>query len=436
MTTPTDAQLKTIAEKIFVTGDLASTRLAKPATSGPAAFKTALDAIGSQPEFKDAGLAVIDFTRSASSPDVWLRNGDLSYRIGSASKIAVMLAAVQLRMEVRRIHDLKIVTTPAEFDALFANRQLWAKGKSNRTGLLDIAASAPLISEIFDFTKSPIDFAGPDPDGQTSAAKQKTIVDKLTDGHLAWRNWSDLKFSERYWLCGCLSDNVAAATCVSQVGVPYVKAVLRAYGLAEPARGMHFLATATYDNIPARAAPGAVAPPRQLVGQEMLPVLDAWVDGKGGFTDKRSVVPASAAALAAYMIGLMTDTLVNDGSVAFGLTGCKTLRNNLADGGAEAVQSFLVAGVGNVADTAIKKEVNKIGILKKSDGAKAPILCEFVYLETQQVPKPPAPRRETMKYAVIAVGLIDELDATPPGTGAVRKAKMLGEAVHKALLAL
>jgi hypothetical protein len=92
--------------------------------------------------------------------------------------------------------------------------------------------------------------------------------------------------------------------------------------------------------------------------------------------------------------------------------------------------------VGNVADTAIKKEVNKIGILKKSDGAKAPILCEFVYLETQQVPKPPAPRRETMKYAVIAVGLIDELDATPPGTGAVRKAKMLGEAVHKALLAL
>jgi hypothetical protein len=89
-----------------------------------------------------------------------------------------------------------------------------------------------------------------------------------------------------------------------------------------------------------------------------------------------------------------------------------------------------------VAGTVIKKQVNKIGILKKTDGAKAQIICEFVYLETQQVPKPAAPRREFMKYAVVAVGLVSELDLSPPGHSSSGKAGLLGEAVHKALMAL
>lgn len=436
MTTPTDAQLATIGDQIFVMGARASTRLAKPAASGPAPFTTALDPIGTQHDFKDAGIAVIDFTRSATSPDVWLHNENASYRIGSAGKIAMMLAAVQLRLDVRKILDLKIISAPAEFDALVANRKLWAKAKAPVAELLPIAGNPPLISQIFDFTKTPVDFAGPDPDGQTTEPKQKAIMDKLAGGHLAWASWSALKFSERYWLSGCQSDNIAAATCVSQIGVPYIKAVQRAYGLADTVRGMHLLSTSSYDKIPASATPPAVAPPRGITGPEPLPVLDEWKDSRGGFTDKRSVVPGSAAALAAYMIGMVTESLVNDGSLAFGHVGCTTLRNNLADGGTHAIESFLVTGVQGVAGTVINKQVNKIGILKKTDGAKAQIVCEFVYLETQQVPKPPAPRREFMKYAVVAVGLISEVDATPPGHSSSGKAKLLGEAVHKALMGL
>jgi hypothetical protein len=91
----TDAQLAKIAEQIFVTRERTRTTLPKPTLNGPAPFKTALDAIGAQHDFKDAGLAVIDFTRSEAFPDVWLRNENKSFRVGSASKIAMMLAAVQ-----------------------------------------------------------------------------------------------------------------------------------------------------------------------------------------------------------------------------------------------------------------------------------------------------------------------------------------------------
>ena len=42
------------------------------------------------------------------------------------------------------------------------------------------------------------------------------------------------------------------------------------------------------------------------------------------------------------MIAMKTDSLVNDGSVLLGQTGCDTLRNNMADGGADAISSFLV----------------------------------------------------------------------------------------------
>ena len=38
-----------------------------------------------------------------------------------------------------------------------------------------------------------------------------------------------------------------------------------------------------------------------------------------------------------------------------------------------------------------------------------------------------------MKYAVIAVGLISEADATPPGHSSNGKAALLGAMVHQAL---
>ena len=443
MATPSDAQLAQIAQHIFVMRDRATTRLPKPATTGPDAFKLALNPIATQDDFKDAGIGVIDFTVDPKNPNIWLHNPDKPFRIGSASKIAMMLAAVQLRLDVRRIQELNIISTAADFDALFRNTKFWKKAKPPQAEMQAIAepGSVPLVSNIFDFTKSPVDFMGPDPDGRTDPAVQKAITDRLpAGGELTWEKWTDFTFSERYWLTGSLSDNVAATACVSEIGVPYIKAVQRSYGLADPAHGMHLLASSGYDNIPRKTA-AVPSPPRPLTHVEPIHVEDFWRASSGAFTDQMSWVPGSAAALTAYMIAMMTNAIGNDpgGDAVITLldrtAACNTIRNNMAAGGAHAIMSFLVdLGVKSIPNTKIMRQLNKIGILKKSDGAKAPLVCEFVYLETKQDPAPAPPHREVMKYGVVAVGLID--DTGPGGHNAAEKAKALGAAVHSALLTL
>lgn len=431
-----DAQLTSIAAEMFVAQDRAKTKLPKPVTSGPSVFTTGLDPLATDADLKEGGMAVIDFTADPLKPHVWIHNGDLSFRIGSSSKIAMTLAAVQLRLDLRRILGLGIVSTAAECDELFRNPRLWRKAKGPQSEMQQMAsaAGAPLISRIFDLSKSPIDFQGPDPDTRTAAAK-KTLVESLPGGHLSWKTSPALSFSDRLWLTGSLSDNVAATACVSDVGPAYIKAVLRSYGLADLPNGMHLLASGGYANIPGSTTPPAPPPPRQLANVETIPVLDKFKNFRTGrFDDQRSWVPGSAAALAAYMIALMTDGLdVVDGTALSPLSvpgATATIRNNLADGGPQSITSFLADGIGKI--TTVKKQINKIGILKLEDGAETPILGEFVYLETEEATAPTAPlTRKAMKYAVIATGL---KKTTGSSLGPVGKAEKLGQHVHKALL--
>lgn len=462
MTTLSDAQLGQIAENIFVMGDRAKTSLPllpTPAIADPPdppdppdPHWSALHPIGAEAEFNAAGIGVIDFTEDPLHPKVWLHNGLETFRIGSASKIAMMLAAVQLRADVRRILELNIISTPDEFDELFRNPKLWQKAKAPRSENLQQAMSGsdgrpPLISEIFDFKKSPVDFKGGDPDGRTdpdgtpNLAVQQAIVDGLdADFELPWATWNKFDFSERLWLTGSLSDNVAATSCISQIGVPYIKAVQRSYGLAK----MHLLASAGYTGIPASST--LPAPLRQLRNKDVEPlsVDDYWWEPKThAFTDKRSWVPGSAAALAAYMIGLMTNGLGGDiGPPAISLLdralACRTIRSNLADSGPNTTSRFLIKGVKLVPGTNITRQFSKLGFLaketdkKKEPAAKLTLICEFVYLETKQVPPPP--RREVMKYAVITTGVISEPKLTDPDAGV--KCMDLGTEVHEALLKL
>jgi hypothetical protein len=439
MTTPSDAQLAQIAGVMFVAGDRSKTRLPKPVNTGPAAFTSALAGIAIDPRFQDASIGVVDFTADILTPKVWLHNENLPFRIGSASKIAMMLAAVQLRLDVRRIRALGIVSTDAEFDALFSNRNLWRKAKPPQIEMQEIVDSPPLISKIFDFKKSPIDFAGPDPDKQTLPANQTLIFNKLPTGrHLLWKS-PPMTFSERLWLAGSRSDNVAATTCVSDIGVPYIKAVHRSYGLFDPGRGMYLLGSGGYSDIPVKAKPPDPPPPRALAHVEMVQVNDKWLRG-GKYDNDRSWVSGSAAALTAYMIALIGNTLVVDpaGTVA-GRVGCTTIRNNLADGGARALESWMIAGptdapgTGIAGITNVKRQLNKIGVLRHADGAENPLLCEFVYVETKETTAPPAPHRQELKYAVIVSGLVSTAGA---GNSTAEKSAALGIAVHKALLSL
>ena len=444
--TLSDTQLTQIAQQVFVIGDRATTRLPKPKTTGSDAFKAALDPIAAQADFSQFGIGVIDFTKDSMAPDVWLHNGDSAFRVGSATKIAILLAAVQLRLDVRQILALNIISTAADFDALFSNPSLWKKAKGPAVEMRAIAANPPLISKIFDFGKDPVDFAGPDPNGRKDsddkpvAATQDAIVAKLPSGGSTWDKWTDFTFSERLWLAGCPSDDVAATACVSELGVPYIKAVQRSYGLADHLDGgMNLLLSSGYASIPASSGASAAKPPRQLPNPEPITVQDFWFSRKTGrFSDKRSWVPGSAAALTAYMIALMTDQFVNDRSLMFGQLGCDTIRKNLGDGGpydADQVSPHAGAihvGVLSVPDTQITRQIDKVGILGTAVGAKAALRCEFIYLETKQDPPPAAPARANLKYAIVATGVISE--AATGGDVAATKSTKLGKAVHQALL--
>lgn len=435
MATLTDTQLASIADEIFIMGDRKTTRLPKPANTGPTAFTTALDAIAGDARFKDAGIGVIDFTKFPVSPArVWLNKdkSDEPFRIGSASKIAILLAAVQLRLDVRRIRDLNIVTTPDEFDALFANRKLWKKAKAPQTEMQQIADAPPQISEIFDFSKSPIDFNGPDPDAQIDSAHRTPIFNKLpADRELTWDLRPLFPFSERLWLTGSLSDNVAATSCASEIGTPYMKAVQRAYGLADPAHGMHLLSSGLYASVPRKTTPPAPPPPRQFAHIEPIRVNDAFFAASSKtFSDHMSWVPGSAAALTAFMLAMIGDIFADASVLAGGQAACTTIRNNLADKVGPSISSFMADAIGGV--TTVTRQLNKIGILKRSDGAENPLLCEFLYLETKESHTAAHPDK-VMKYAVIAVALVSTPGA---GNGAVEKSQALGVAIHNALLAL
>src|SRR5439155_2910653 len=102
--------------------------------------------------------------------------------------------------------------------------------------------------------------------------------------------------------------------------------------LADPDAGMNLLLSGGYSEIEPRRKPLDAAPPRPLSDPEPITVKDYWWDpATRKYSDRSSRVPGSTAALTAYMIALMTNDLVNDGSVVFGEIGCKTIHKNLAD---------------------------------------------------------------------------------------------------------
>ena len=434
-----DAQLQQIADRLFLIKSSAQTKLTKPtnkpADAAPGSFVATLeDKIAKDARFKDLGIGVVSFDQpTATSPltasKVWLHNGDDSWRIGSTGKLAILLAALQLRDDVREVQYLKILSKPEEFDELFQLENLWKKSKNaEKSKIQAIAGDPPRPSTIFDFAKTPVDFTGPNPETPDKVGISGRLP---ADGELSWDKVPDFKFSELLWLTGSLSDNVAATSCLSEIGLSYTKAVQRAYGLFDEKNGMHMLLAYGYDytNHNFKKDPVAVsaADPtgpkyRFLSAAEYNTVKDGlFVKLTKKFNDHRSYQPGSAAALTAYMIALMQDELVDANHESQrGIEGCKTIRNNLAAGGAQAIESFLVTGVHDLPGVTINRQLSKIGILQESDGEPPGGLdCEFVFLDVQDNGSGKA-----LKYAVIATGINNSQNGP------------LGAEVHKALVSL
>jgi hypothetical protein len=429
-----DAKLQEIADRLFLLEDSTRTKLTKPTnTTGADSLAAKLDPIGTDARFADVGIGVVDFTTDRTK--IWLHNGDDSWRIGSTAKLAMLLAAVQLRDDVRKVHETGHVSKD-DFDELFAMSKLWKKSKNSRIQQIAGKDHAPRISTIFDFTKSNIDFFGPDPD----TPNVNDIVGRLPVPenpahvpHLTWPTAQDFEFSERLWLAGARSDNVAATTCISEIGVDYIKAVQRAYALFDPGKGMHLLLAGPYSNLDTTSPvshTSALPKFRVLRNLEFNSVKDATFNPKTKkFDDQLSWEPGSAAALTAYMIALMNNQFVTLGQgFQEGKVACTTIQKCLSNGLAGlTTRSAIADGVKTI--TTVSREITKIGLLGKADGEPGALNCEFVYLETQETDL------RIMKYGVVVTGIRSKPNPDgSPGPSATKLTQDVGKLIHQALL--
>lgn len=388
--TLSNADLQKVADQLFMLKHLAPTKLVAPANSP--SLTTNLGPIVAADKFKNLGIAVVNFTADPANPTTFLINGDRAWRVGSTGKIAILLAAMQLRDDVRQVQALKLISTAKDYDDLFALPKLWSKSKFADARRLGDPANAPRISTIFDVTKTPAEFIGPDAD---SPQKADIFIRVQAGGstHLKWELALDFDFTERLWLCGALSDNVAATSLLSEIGVDYVKAVQRAYGLYDDAHKRGLLLAGPYanmkDNTPVNNdVPAPTFRPLQHI--EYSNVSDGMFNpATHAFDDHRSFEGGTAAALIAYAIALMKDELVDpDHEDTRGISGCKTLRTNLSTGDSShgetrcVLAEAIVAAGGTVA-----KQISKIGLLGKPDGEPGPLDCEFSYVEVTGGPK-------------------------------------------------
>jgi hypothetical protein len=412
-----EAQLQQIANKIFILNP-SSAPLPKPINS-TGSLSSKLNPIAQKTRFKDLGIGVVDFKNGFDNPKVWLHNGDKPWRIFSSGKLSILLAAVQLRNDVRKVIKEELVATPEDLDTLFS--KIWKRSKESK--IRDIATNdcTPRVSTIFDFDKDPIDFDGWDK--ILSAGPDRT---RLTgppphfDYHLNWKDAPKFTFWERLWMTGARSDNLAATTCISEIGVPYLKAVQRAYGLFNPAKGMHLLLAGIYVlnvnvNVKVKTSKAFKYRKYERKKEEHSKVSDAYLAKNKTTGEVRPIYhsskPGSAAALTAYMIALMQGKLVDEEA-------CNTIRYHLASEKIDTTGSAICDGVEKI--TAVTKAYTKIGVGTKEESNS--LSCEFAYLEAGG-----------LKYAVIVTGLVTKKVGTTTYNEKVQ-GQDLGEEIHKALI--
>jgi hypothetical protein len=395
-------------------------------TSGANDLTTKLDPIKTNPRFNELSIGVVDFTAGVATPKIWLHREDLPWRTGSTGKIVPLLTLFQLRSDVRKVRASGLVTTPEDFDELF--QVIWSKASTSTAALKKIKNRPPRISTIFDVAPLSPEFLGfptlNTNDILTRLPDNPNHPGDLSERHLSWSVAKNFTPWERMWLTGAHSDNVGASTLVSEIGVSYMKAVQRAYGLFAPkkGKGMCLLLGSGYSPVDtaAKVNTSASSPNyRSLTDTECNIVTDVLKEGTT--PSQCSTQSGSAAALTAYMIALMQEQLVGPSpNVA------AELKKHLG-GGPDSLTTFLVNGI-RASGVTVSLEHSKIGIL-------GTINCEFAYMETDPVAASgTAPAKPALKFAVIAMGI------KPKTVGGVKLSKVqiaeqLGVAIFEALAA-
>lgn len=396
--------------------------------TSPTHFTTRLKPVATNPRFVDISFGVVDFTADRMNPKVFLHKADTVWRMGSTGKIAALLAAAQLRDDVRKVKkkldDLSLVLSPTQLDDLFAT--IWSRSKELRVRQIAGKDGSPRVSTIFDLSK-------PDPDfiGAPTIQKSLSRVDYPDPKTPAvprdpWQEITKISFQDRLWLMGAQSDNTSAHSCISEIGVAYLKAVQKAYGLFldDAKKGMRMLLGGGYfedsPTTPVSTAPGAPKYrtlrnyEKQWVKDEYADPVDPHLSWQGG----------SVRALTAYMIALIQDKLVD-------ADGCVQIKKCLADGlpppagFPDTLPGSLLQGV---QDTGVKivEAHGKGGALSPKQGAKRPLRCDVAHIKTGGS----APR----EFAIVAQGLLP-FGSEPVTIDPDDQGRDLAKAIHAALIA-
>jgi Beta-lactamase enzyme family len=409
----TEAQLKTITGELFLFKD-PPPALPRPINTDDGTKPTHLAAlmkpVATNPRFKDISFGVVDFAAGPTKPRVFLHKDDTFWRMGSSGKIAALLAAAQLRDDVQKVKDTGFLTKDTEYDDLFAT--IWSRSKNLRVSAIKGKDGCPRVSTTIDVSKSQVNFMGADvPFDRTKLPR----TDK-------WERMPDFSFRDRLWLMGSKSDNVAAGSCISEIGLAYMKAVQRAYGLwdDDTKKGMRMLVASHYAEVKAGTpvSRAAGAPKyrafRKKDDESHLGVKDEYIDGTG----KPHVTSqsGSVAAMAAFMIALIQNKFLNQGV-------SDAIKFFLADGGSDTLPGSLVHGVQAIATT-FGKIHSKGGALNpegRGRGAKLALRSDLAYIEA-----------DGKKYAIVAQGLlpftVGGIEVEPDVQG-----QELAKAIHTAL---
>jgi hypothetical protein len=195
-------------------------------------------------------------------------NLDMQCALGSGSKLMILYAAFQLRDDVRK------VAAAGFTDAADLRVKLVAAWSASKVpplvalaGEVRAADKAPFIDQIFDLSDpAKIDFLGMRNCGLDDIHQYLTthpgtagvlnLLDNIHQGEydadddktlrpLRWLSILTLKFAKRLWLTTRWSDNAAAYSCATEIGMPYVYALMKGSKLysASNRRGMRlFLA--------------------------------------------------------------------------------------------------------------------------------------------------------------------------------------------------
>lgn len=410
-----DSDMNEILELLFITKSKRPERLQRPSMTVDSYYRSKLDLITMEDEFRNLGIGVVDFTDSLSEPGVWFHNENAVYRMYSMGKLAILLAAVQLRDDVRRVKATGKIQTK-DFDDLFT--KIWRHARKDNKPNLSLMNSnklPPRISTVFDIDIDIPDFIGADvwnvtAGDQWNPSDRAAIMDKRKPYHeIEWgKTAPNFSFYERMWLAGAWSDNHAATSCISEIGQDYIVAVQEAYGLYDESAPMVMRLAIGYPG--SSDIGGHVNLRSNSLEYRKLPPPD--YKPFSSLAGYRSPMPGSAIALTAYMIALMQGRLA-------GPEGSATIRNFLGDetyldpptNPNRTLGSFILNGVSNL--ERVKKAYTKIGL----GGPNPPyepnfLINEFTYVEAGD-----------LKYGVVAMGIYGD-----PGI-AIR----LAERVHKAL---